>query len=140
MSGDVSAILRADWPAPPGVHAFTTLRHGAGVSRPPFDSFNLGPRAGDDPDAVARNRDELIERFALSDRQAEDILEIRLRQLSRLEGIKIEQEIAELGKEQAKLESLLASPARMKSLVAREIREDAKKFGDPDFPLFQELL
>ncbi|MFH1494284.1 MAG: DNA gyrase C-terminal beta-propeller domain-containing protein, partial [Pseudomonadota bacterium] len=47
-----------------------------------------------------------------------------------LEGIKIEQEIAELGKEQAKLESLLASPARMKSLVAREIREDAKKFGD----------
>ncbi|PWB51768.1 MAG: DNA topoisomerase IV subunit A, partial [Nitrosomonadales bacterium] len=54
----------------------------------------------------------------------------RLRQLSRLEGIKIEQEIAELQKEQAKLESLLASPARMKSLVAREIREDAKKFGD----------
>ena len=83
---------------------------------------------------IIRQSDEpksaLIERFALSERQAEDILEIRLRQLSRLEGIKIEQEIAELGKEQAKLESLLASPARMKSLVAREIREDAKKFGD----------
>ncbi|MDD5403307.1 MAG: DNA topoisomerase IV subunit A [Sulfuricella sp.] len=72
----------------------------------------------------------LMERFALSERQAEDILEIRLRQLSRLEGIKIEQEIAELMKERSKLESLLANPARMKALVAREIREDARKFGD----------
>ncbi|MEN6585378.1 MAG: DNA gyrase subunit A, partial [Sulfuricella sp.] len=72
----------------------------------------------------------LMERFALSERQADDILEIRLRQLSRLEGIKIEQEIAELMKERGKLESLLANPARMKALVAREIREDAKKFGD----------
>jgi topoisomerase-4 subunit A len=83
---------------------------------------------------IIRHSDEpksaLIERFALSERQAEDILEIRLRQLSRLEGIKIEQEIAELKKEQGKLESLLASPARMKSLVAREIRDDARKFGD----------
>ena len=69
MSGNASAfssaILRADWPAPPGVQAFTTLRHGAGVSRPPFDHFNLGTRAGDEPDAVARNRAELIERYAL---------------------------------------------------------------------------
>ena len=65
MSGNAAAILRADWPAPPGVQAFTTLRHGAGVSRPPFDHFNLGTRAGDEPDAVARNRTELIERFAL---------------------------------------------------------------------------
>jgi YfiH family protein len=65
VSGNTSAILRADWPAPPGVQAFTTLRHGAGVSRPPFDHFNLGTRAGDEPDAVARNRAELIERFAL---------------------------------------------------------------------------
>ena len=64
-SGLTSAILRADWPAPPGVQAFTTLRHGAGVSRAPFDSFNLGTRAGDDADAAARNRAELIERFAL---------------------------------------------------------------------------
>jgi topoisomerase-4 subunit A len=72
----------------------------------------------------------LIARYALSERQADDILEIRLRQLSRLEGIKIEQEIAELMKERGKLESLLASPIRMKNLVAREIREDIKKFGD----------
>ena len=79
----------------------------------------------------------MIERFALSERQADDILEIRLRQLSRLEGIKIEQEIAELMKERGKLESLLASPARMKSLVAREIREDTKKFGDDRRTLIQ---
>jgi topoisomerase-4 subunit A len=79
----------------------------------------------------------LIARYSLSERQADDILEIRLRQLSRLEGIKIEQEIAELMKERAKLESLLASPARMKSLVAREIREDIKKFGDDRRTLIQ---
>lgn len=49
-------LLRADWPAPPGVVAFTTLRHGAGGSAPPFDSFNLGARCGDEPDAVIANR------------------------------------------------------------------------------------
>jgi len=59
------ARLAADWQAPPGVIAFTTLRHGAGSSRAPFDHFNLGARCGDDADAVARNRDELISQFAL---------------------------------------------------------------------------
>jgi topoisomerase-4 subunit A len=49
--------------------------------------------------------------LALSDRQAEDILEIRLRQLARLEAIKIEQELKELRTEQGKLEDILASPA-----------------------------
>jgi len=56
--------LAADWPAPPGVHAFTTVRHGAGISPPPFDHFNLGGK-DDAPDNIARNRTELIERFAL---------------------------------------------------------------------------
>lgn len=59
----MSAVLRADWPAPPGVHAFTTLRHGAGSSLPPFDHFNLGNRHaadGDDTAAVERNRAELV--------------------------------------------------------------------------------
>jgi len=56
--------LAADWPAPPGVHAFTTLRHGAGHSPPPFDHFNLGGK-DDTQDNIARNRAELIERFAL---------------------------------------------------------------------------
>ena len=83
---------------------------------------------------IIRQSDEpksaLIERFALSERQADDILEIRLRQLSRLEGIKIEQEIAELLKERAKLELLLSNPGKMRALVAKEIREDIKRFGD----------
>jgi YfiH family protein len=61
----VPARLHADWPAPPGVVAFTTLRSGAGISQAPFDSFNLGARCGDDVDVVAHNRNELIERFAL---------------------------------------------------------------------------
>lgn len=58
-----AALMPADWPAPPGVHAFTTLRHGAGASQAPFDSFNLGNRyaaEGDDPAVVARNRAELV--------------------------------------------------------------------------------
>ena len=55
----MSAFLRADWPAPPGVQALTTLRHGLGVSQPPFDAFNLGARCGDDPAAVAENRRQL---------------------------------------------------------------------------------
>ena len=60
--------LRADWGAPANVHAFTTLRFGAGRSHAPFDTFNLGnARAadGDDPEAVARNRAELVERAGL---------------------------------------------------------------------------
>lgn len=51
-----SSLLPADWPAPPGVFAFTTLRGPAGDSRAPFDSFNLGMRSGDDEDIVAENR------------------------------------------------------------------------------------
>lgn len=60
--GASSPWLMAGWPAPPGVHAFTTTRHGAGGSLPPFDTFNLGNRSaadGDDPRQVQRNRDEL---------------------------------------------------------------------------------
>jgi hypothetical protein len=53
--------LRADWPAPPRVRAFTTLRHGAGISQPPFDSFNLGLRCGDVPEHALANRAALIE-------------------------------------------------------------------------------
>jgi len=60
-----SAILRAAWPAAANVVAFTTLRHGAGVSQPPFDSFNLGLRSGDDTGAVDRNRRELVEASGL---------------------------------------------------------------------------
>ncbi|TYC56250.1 DNA topoisomerase IV subunit A [Zoogloea oleivorans] len=83
---------------------------------------------------IIRNSDEpkpaLIARFALSDRQAEDILEIRLRQLARLEGIKIERELAELRGEKSELEALLADEGKLKKLVIKEIRADAAKFGD----------
>lgn len=83
---------------------------------------------------IIRNADEpkaaLIERFRLSDRQAEDILEIRLRQLARLEAIKIEQELKELRAEQAKLEDILGSPASLKRTVVKEIEADAKQYGD----------
>ena len=51
MSGD---WLVPDWPAPPGVRALCTTRQG-GVSRPPYDSFNLGRFVGDDPEAVHAN-------------------------------------------------------------------------------------
>jgi YfiH family protein len=57
--------LRADWPLTGSVEVFTTLRHGIGHSRAPFDTFNLGTRSGDDIHAVARNRAHLIEHFAL---------------------------------------------------------------------------
>lgn len=50
------AWLDADWPAPPGVRGLTTLRSGAGVSRPPFDRWNLGLRCGDEPADARRNR------------------------------------------------------------------------------------
>src|SRR4051812_33667758 len=83
---------------------------------------------------VIRNADEpkpeLIAAFKLTERQAEDILEIRLRQLARLEGIKIERELADLKKEGAQLKRLLGSPAERRKLAAQEVREDAEKFGD----------
>lgn len=61
----MSAVLRAQWPIPANVHAFTTLRHGAGVSLAPFDEFNLGARCGDDAQAIVANRAALIEHGAL---------------------------------------------------------------------------
>ena len=60
-----TALLEADWPAPPGVRAFTTLRLGAGVSQAPFDTFNLGSRCGDAAAAVQANRAELARLAAL---------------------------------------------------------------------------
>ena len=61
----MSAWLEADWPAPPGVRALTTTRHGLGVSRAPFDTFNLGARCGDAAEAVAENRRQLADALRL---------------------------------------------------------------------------
>jgi hypothetical protein len=53
------SLLHADWPAPPGVVAFTTLRGPAGDSQPPFDRFDFGLRNGDDREVVDGNREML---------------------------------------------------------------------------------
>ena len=91
--------------------------------------------------AIIRSSDEpkaaLIARFSLSDRQAEDILEIRLRQLARLEGIKIEQELSELRVEQGKLEEIINNPAALRRLMIKEIELDAKTFADARRTLLQ---
>ena len=90
---------------------------------------------------VIREADEpkqaLMDRFSLSERQADDILEIRLRQLARLEAIKIEQELKELRSEKEKLEELLNSDAAMKRLLIKEIEADAKQYGDDRRTLIQ---
>jgi topoisomerase-4 subunit A len=92
--------------------------------------------------AIIRQSDEpkqaLMARFKLSERQAEDILDIRLRQLARLEGIKIEQELKELRTEQTQLEEILSNPAALKRLMVKEIEQDAKAFADPRRTLIQE--
>ncbi len=75
-------------------------------------------------------REALMARFSLSERQAEDILEMRLRQLARLEGFKIEKELLERKDEQAKLQELLANPSSLKRLIIKEIEADAKQYGD----------
>ncbi|UUX97918.1 DNA topoisomerase IV subunit A [Aquabacterium sp. J223] len=80
----------------------------------------------------------LIARFALSDRQAEDILEIRLRQLARLEAIRIEQELSSLREDEKKLADILGSPAALKRTVVKEIEADAKAHGDDRRTLIQE--
>jgi topoisomerase-4 subunit A len=91
---------------------------------------------------IIRNSDEpkaaLMARFRLSDIQAEDILEIRLRQLARLEAIKIQQELAELRKEKQQLQDLLDNPASMKRAIIKEIEADTKQFGDARRTLIEE--
>jgi len=90
---------------------------------------------------IIRESDEpkeaLIARFKLSDRQAEDILEIRLRQLARLEAIKIEQELSKLRDERAKLEDILGSDSALRRTVIKEIEADTKQYGDDRRTLIQ---
>ena len=83
---------------------------------------------------IIRESDEpkpaLMQAFGLTERQAEDILEIRLRQLARLEAIRIEQELKELFDERKKLQGLLSSEATLKKAVIKEIEADIKTYGD----------
>ncbi len=91
---------------------------------------------------IIRESDEpkpaLMAAFRLSERQAEDILEIRLRQLARLEAIKVQQELAELRKEKVVLQDLLDNPASMKKLLIKEIEADTKQYGDARRTLIEE--
>ena len=83
---------------------------------------------------IIRTEDEpkpaLIARFDLSDTQAEYILDTKLRQLARLEEVKIRAEQDELAREKAELELLLGSDARLKTLVKKELKATAEEFGD----------
>jgi topoisomerase-4 subunit A len=72
----------------------------------------------------------LMKRFKLTDRQAEAILELKLRNLAKLEEMKIKAEQKELSEERAALEKILGSKARLKTLIKTEIKEDADTYGD----------
>ncbi|MGB6603340.1 MAG: DNA topoisomerase IV subunit A [Steroidobacteraceae bacterium] len=72
----------------------------------------------------------LMKRFKLSDEQTEEILNTRLRHLAKLEEMKIRDEQKALGAEREAIEALLRSKAKLKKLIAAEIRADADKYGD----------
>ncbi len=84
--------------------------------------------------AIIRKEDKpkqvLMKRFSLSDEQAEAILEIKLRHLARLEEMQIKSEQSDLNKEKEDIEKTLASNARLKKLIRKEIEEDIEQFGD----------
>lgn len=83
---------------------------------------------------IVRSEDEpkpvLMARFRLSEEQTDYILETRLRQLARLEEMKINAERDQLEEERARINVLLKSPAKLKGLIKDELRADAEKFGD----------
>ncbi|MFE3969562.1 DNA topoisomerase IV subunit A [Stenotrophomonas sp. LMG 10879] len=83
---------------------------------------------------IIRTEDEpkaaLIARFGLSEDQAEYILETKLKQLARLEEMKIRGEQDELAKERDKIIAILDSKTKLKKLIRDELQADAKKFGD----------
>ncbi|NNC69026.1 MAG: DNA topoisomerase IV subunit A [Gammaproteobacteria bacterium] len=81
-------------------------------------------RTEDDPKA------KLIKKFKLSEEQAEFILNLRLRNLAKIEEIKIKAEQKELSEERKSLEQTLGSSARLKTLVKKELKQDAEEFGD----------
>jgi topoisomerase-4 subunit A len=72
----------------------------------------------------------LMKRFKLTDEQTEEILNTRLRHLAKLEEMKIREEQKALAIEREELEALLKSKAKLKKLIAAEIRADAEKYGD----------
>ena len=84
--------------------------------------------------AIIRHEDEpkavLMQRFNLSDRQADAILDLKLRHLAKLEEMKIRGEQTELGKERDSLQKTLGSKQRLRTLVKQEIKADTETYGD----------
>ena len=84
--------------------------------------------------SIIRNEDEpkkvLQKKFKLSVIQVDAILEIRLRQLAKLEEIKIKEEQGNLDSERKDLEKLLGSKSRLKTLIKKELKADAEVYGD----------
>lgn len=72
----------------------------------------------------------LMTAFRLSDKQAEAILEIKLRNLAKLEEMKIRAELTELSREKTKILSILGSTLKLNELIKKEIEEDSEAFGD----------
>lgn len=85
--------------------------------------------------AIIRNEDKpkaaLIARFGLSNEQAEAILNLRLRQLAKLEEHELRAEQDQLEKERLSLEEILSSERRLNNLIKKEIQQDAKNFASP---------
>lgn len=83
---------------------------------------------------IIRNEDEpkavLVSRFALSENQAESILELKLRHLAKLEEFKLRGEQDELAKERDQLQAILGSERRLSTLIKKEIETDAQTYGD----------
>ncbi len=75
-------------------------------------------------------KDELMRKFGLSEIQSDDILEMRLRQLNKLEGFKLEKELKELRAEMARLAKILSADSELRAVVVKELQSDAAKYGD----------
>src|SRR6267143_182798 len=91
-------------------------------------------RASEDP---AEAKQKLREKFRFTERQAEDIVNLRLGQLTRLDGAKLNDEKKGLEAERKGLKALLGDDKELKKLVVSELQEDAKKYGDDRRTLIQ---
>ena len=119
----MTAWLDADWPAPPGVRALTTTRHGLGVSQAPFDSLNLRIRCGDNVGAVIENRRQLEAALALPSSP---------RWLKQVHGVDVVRfEGAPVGADSAATACSEASGSRPSALPAGEPEADAAVTSTP---------
>lgn len=92
-------------------------------------------RSSDD-DKIAKAR--LMERWSLSDPQADKILDMKLRQLTRLDEIALRKDVAELEAERAEILKWLGSDAAMTELIISELKADAQRFGTPRRTVIEE--